>query len=60
MKTYIAIFEVPDDYEPADEYTSAFSSTANCDGWFVSIAGTHKVKTKLTEVSHHTIIDEED
>lgn len=57
MKTYIAIFEVPDDYAPADAYTSPFSSTENCDGWFVSIEGTHKIKAKLTEVSHYNIVE---
>lgn len=43
MKKYIAIFEVPDDYNPAD-----FIDTA--DGWFTDENGeTQNVGTKLEE-----------
>ena len=48
MKTFVAVFEVPDDYAPA------FKSTSNCDGWFMGDGELQRVQTPLTEVSSYT------
>ena len=50
MKKYIAVFEVPDNYEPADQYTSRFYATGNCLGYFCGDAELHEIKAALVEV----------
>lgn len=49
MKTFVAVFEVPDDYVPA------FRPTSNGDGWFMCDGELQRVQAPLTEVSAYTL-----
>ena len=49
MKTFVAVFEVPDNYAPA------FRPISNCDGWFRVDGELQRVQVALTEVSAYTL-----